>query len=75
MDIREVIERAGGAKQLGLAIRRSRSTVLEWTRVPAEHVAAVEKATGIPRHELRPDLADIFKPAPESASAPAEAAA
>jgi DNA-binding transcriptional regulator YdaS (Cro superfamily) len=31
-------------------------SVSDWERVPAERVLAVEKATGIPRWELRPDL-------------------
>jgi DNA-binding transcriptional regulator YdaS (Cro superfamily) len=30
--------------------------ISQWTRVPAERVLPVEAATGIPRHELRPDL-------------------
>ena len=29
---------------------------LKKNRVPAERVLAVEKATGVPRHQLRPDL-------------------
>lgn len=32
------------------------SAVQQWKKVPAERVVAVEKVTGIPRHELRPDL-------------------
>lgn len=32
------------------------SAILQWDRVPAERVVAVEDATGIPRHKLRPDL-------------------
>lgn len=30
--------------------------VSQWTRVPAERVLEVERVTGVPRHELRPDL-------------------
>jgi len=33
-------------------------------RVSPEKVADVSRVTGIPPHELRPDLADIFGPAP-----------
>jgi DNA-binding transcriptional regulator YdaS (Cro superfamily) len=35
-----------------------KTTVRYWerVRVPPERVAEIEKATGIPRHELRPDL-------------------
>ena len=35
-----------------------RGTVTKWsrTRIPAERVLDVERITGIPRHELRPDI-------------------
>lgn len=44
--------RAELAKKMGL----SRQAIHEWTDIPAEAVVAVEKATGIPREKLRPDL-------------------
>lgn len=34
--------------------------ISQWKQVPAERVVEVETVTGIPRHELRPDLAAIF---------------
>jgi DNA-binding transcriptional regulator YdaS (Cro superfamily) len=37
-----------------------------WTRFPAERVPLIEKFTGIPRHELRPDLWPA--PSPEKAA-------
>lgn len=40
------------ARELGL---RS-SAVAVWVRVPAERVVEVERITGIPREQLRPDL-------------------
>jgi DNA-binding transcriptional regulator YdaS (Cro superfamily) len=40
------------ADELGLA----RSTVHAWQRVPDKHLVEVERITGIPREELRPDL-------------------
>lgn len=35
-----------------------KATVTRWAqkRIPAERVVDVERLTGIPRHELRPDL-------------------
>lgn len=30
--------------------------IAQWKHVPAERVLDVEKATGVPRHRLRPDL-------------------
>jgi DNA-binding transcriptional regulator YdaS (Cro superfamily) len=40
------------ARKLGI----TPGAISQWDRVPAERVPAVEKATGIPRHKLRPDL-------------------
>lgn len=44
------------ATSLGL----NKATISRWQRVPPERVLEVEKATGISRHELRPDLSSIF---------------
>lgn len=46
------VNRSALAGELGI----STSAVWQWRRVPAERVIEVEKFTGIPRHELRPDL-------------------
>jgi len=40
------------AAQLGIA----RGAVAMWRQVPAERVPDVSRITGIPRHQLRPDL-------------------
>lgn len=40
------------ASELGL----NKSAVYQWGIVPAERVLEVERLTGVPRHELRPDL-------------------
>lgn len=55
------IKAAGGTQSaLARAIRKKPQVVSHWVRkigrVPAEHVPDVEKATGVPRHVLRPDL-------------------
>ncbi len=44
------------AASLGL----NKATISRWQRVPPERVLEVERATGISRHELRPDLSSIF---------------
>lgn len=54
------------AKHIGV----NKTTLLRWedgtVQIPAGRVIAVEQATGIPRHLLRPDLAAIFvEPAPK----------
>lgn len=60
-----VIEKAGGltraARALGIM---NPSVIANWRtrgRVPAERVLEVERITGIPREQLRPD---IFGPPP-----------
>lgn len=40
------------AAELGI----TRAAVAMWRQVPVQRVADVERLTGIPRHELRPDL-------------------
>jgi DNA-binding transcriptional regulator YdaS (Cro superfamily) len=40
------------AKLLGIAV----SAVYQWQRIPTERVVQVEKVTGIPREQLRPEL-------------------
>lgn len=47
---------AVGLSVLARAVGRSPSTVCEWWRIPADHVLAVERVTGISRSVLRPDL-------------------
>jgi DNA-binding transcriptional regulator YdaS (Cro superfamily) len=58
--LQKAIRIAGGQSALGRIIDRRQSTVWEWLKLrkplPAEHVLKVEAATGISRHELRPDL-------------------
>jgi len=55
--LRKAVDLAGNvsglAKLLGSITPQA---VSQWRRVPAERVIQVEKATGIPRHELRPDI-------------------
>ena len=40
------------ARELGI----THGAVSQWQKVPAERVLDVERITGIPRHELRPDI-------------------
>jgi DNA-binding transcriptional regulator YdaS (Cro superfamily) len=57
--IHKAVEAAGGQSALARALGKRQSTVWDWVKrgnVPAEHVAGIEAATGIPRHVLRPDL-------------------
>lgn len=50
---------AGGQSALARALGCTPQNVQRWCatgRVPAERVLTVEQATGVSRHELRPDL-------------------
>lgn len=53
----EAKQKVGGPSKLAELIGGVTSqAVSQWKRIPAGRVIAVEKATGIPRHELRPDI-------------------
>jgi DNA-binding transcriptional regulator YdaS (Cro superfamily) len=54
--LKEAIRAAGSKSALAQRLRVTRGAISQWTRIPVERVAAVEKATGIPRCRLRPDL-------------------
>jgi DNA-binding transcriptional regulator YdaS (Cro superfamily) len=53
---RRAIEIAGGMRALARAIGIRHQGISKWTKVPATQALAVEKATGISRHVLRPDI-------------------
>ena len=64
------VRAAGSQTAFARLIDKRQSTVHDWLRagiLPAEYVLPVEAATGVSRHDLRPDL----YPREESASAPA----
>lgn len=48
----------GSISELARRIDLTRQAVSNWERIPAELVPRVEKATGVDRTELRPDLWD-----------------
>lgn len=52
----KAIEEAGGPKAVGRQIGISSQAISQWQECPPRRVLAVERITGIPRHELRPDL-------------------
>ena len=62
------IDAAGGPAALARALEIKPNVVTNWRRrksVPAEQVLAVETATGVSRHALRPD---VFGDAPDKAA-------
>lgn len=51
--------KAHGMRQLAALLGVRYQSIQDWlsaNKVPAERVLAIEKATGISRHELRPDI-------------------
>lgn len=52
----EKVTAAELAKRLGITPQ----SIAQWQRVPPERIIDVERITGIPREQLRPDLAEIF---------------
>lgn len=63
-ELAKAVREAGSQSAFGRLIGRRQSTVREWLKsgkVPGEAVLAVEAATGISRHRLRPD---VYGPAP-----------
>ena len=53
------LARANGAYGLAKAVNLSYQAIQKWRKVPAERVHDVERASGVPRHLLRPDLYPI----------------
>ena len=50
------LKAAGGPAELARKLGISSQAVSQWERIPGERTLAVEDITGIPAHELRPDL-------------------
>lgn len=59
-DSKEALKRAmdavGGPAALARSVDISVQAILQWDEVPPLRVIAVERASGISRYELRPDL-------------------
>lgn len=78
--VANAVRAAGSQSALARLLGCNQSTVYLWLRhrklLPAEHVLTVEAATGISRHELRPDLYRLedATPAPRDVSADMEPA-
>lgn len=56
MDVKTLMNLAGGPTKLGAMLNVDKSTFYRWRAIPPRHVPRLEKLLGIPRHELRPDL-------------------
>src|SRR3984893_16262367 len=54
--IREAAGKVGGVPKLARKLGVSRQAIYQWTEVPVERAADLERVTGIPRSRFRPDL-------------------
>lgn len=63
----QAIERAGSSVRLASLLGVSPQALSQWKRVPPLRVLDVERVTGVPRHELRPDLYPAPTLAPDAA--------
>ena len=72
--LNDAVARVGSQSALARLIGVSQQAVWKWLQsgkpLPAEHVLKVEAATGVSRHDLRPDLYPR-EPAPPAPPPPA----
>jgi DNA-binding transcriptional regulator YdaS (Cro superfamily) len=61
--IREAAGKVGGVPKLARKLGVSRQAIYQWTEVPVDRAADLERVTGIPRGRFRPD---VFKGAGRS---------
>lgn len=58
--LKKAIDTCGTQAELGRRIGKTQAHISLWLnrdkRVPADLVLKIEQVTGVPRHELRPDL-------------------
>jgi DNA-binding transcriptional regulator YdaS (Cro superfamily) len=54
--LKRAIEKAGGQAEFARLIGITAQAVSQWDEVPPLRVLAVERISGVSRHDLRPDL-------------------
>lgn len=54
--LRTALKAAGGVSALANRLKLTRAAVSRWSKVPFDQILAVEKATGVPRAILRPEM-------------------
>lgn len=61
--VKRAAEKAGGVTKLASEIGVKHPSLHSWKQIPANRVRDIERVTGIPDYELRPDL---FRPPPRT---------
>lgn len=54
--VEQAAEKVGGLGKLAEGLGIKHQSFYSWERIPAGRVLDIERLTGIPRHDLRPDL-------------------
>jgi DNA-binding transcriptional regulator YdaS (Cro superfamily) len=54
--LQRAIDAVGGAAELARRIGVKRQAVSAWRRCPTDRARSVQTVTGVPMHELRPDI-------------------
>lgn len=54
--LRRAVKAAGGPTKFAAALGINRQAIWQWKKCPINRIVEVEKISGIPREELRPDL-------------------
>lgn len=60
--VEKAIAAAGNASELARRLGIKVQSIQQWDRIPAERVVDIERVTGVPREELRPDLYERATP-------------
>lgn len=54
--VEKAVQAAGGKAALAAALNLTYEAIRQWKHIPTKRLLEVERITGIPRSELRPDL-------------------
>jgi len=63
--LKEALKAVGGQQALASLIGITAQAISQWDEVPPLRVLAVERASGVSRHDLRPDLYPLESSPPD----------